>query len=739
MCSGKVIRAALFGLAVVCSAAPVAGDTVSVDRLFEPPALYGDAANSFQMVQNDTGVLYVRSPAISPHEAELWLYDRLTATSRRVLGAGDLPPLKAPSLVEWARDERLRRRHGGITGFDVSPDKTRALFAWGGDVYIHDLATAQTKPLTKTPAPEMDPSFSPDGSHVAYVRDGDLYLYDLAAGRERRLTNRKHKGVRYGVAEYIAAEEMRRMTGYFWSPRSDQIAVIRTDTKPVGETGAPLIFADGVRPAPEPYPYAGGKNVAVQLLLLGVDDGRRRNVRLDLNGGYLARLMWLPDGSGFLAVIQSRDQKTLRLSRYSMNGEASGDVLVETDEVALPLHDDLVVLPRQGDVLWRSARPVGERIYRYTLRGELLGPLTPPDMYVDGIVAVDEEQNKLYVEGWVNDPLSRHLYVMDLDPATADAPVNLTPEEGLHQTKVFPKQNMILDRHAHVDAPPSVVIRDLTGASLGYLIDNRVVEGHPYAPYKPHHVTPVFGSLTAPDGTPLYYRFYKPAATGRVPVIVYMYGGPGVQVVTRGFDPLWIQAAVAKGYGVFSLDNRGSGRRGRDFARPLYGGFGDVDVTDQRLGLAYLRSLPFVDANRLALYGWSYGGYLALKVAAAEGEAVRAAIAGAPATDWRLYDTHYTERYLGRPQDNAALYDKAGVLADVPKLGRSRLLLVHGLADDNVLMAHATKLMAALQAQGTVFEMAVYPGVGHGFRRPEQDRQFHRLLFDFFDRTLAAP
>src|SRR5690606_36308964 len=135
---------------------------------------------------------------------------------------------------------------------------------------------------------------------------------------------------------------------------------------------APLIFDDGVRPSPEPYPYAGGKNVAVQSLLLGVDDGRRRSVRLDLNGGYLARLMWLPDGSGFLAVIQSRDQKTLRLSRYSMNGEASGDVLVQTDEVALPLHDDLVVLPRQGDVLWRSARPVGERIYRYTLRGELL-------------------------------------------------------------------------------------------------------------------------------------------------------------------------------------------------------------------------------------------------------------------------------------------------------------------------------------------------------------------------------
>lgn len=724
----------LMALLAAPDAAQAQAQALTVDRLTAIPALHGDAAHAFSLTPDGASLVYVRRPAIAPDRSEVWIYHLQSQENRPLLTAADLPPPSAPTVEEIAQNERLRRGQGGFPDYQLSADGKSLLLPWGGDLYLFAPADGRITRLTETPAAELDASFSPDGKKIAYVRDGDFYVRDLTSARERRLTRRDHPLVRYGLADYIAAEEMNRFSGYFWSPRSDRLAVVRTDARPLTAM-ANLLDGDGVATA-TPYPRAGGPNVDARLYLMDTGGGRRE-VKLGLADGYLARLKWLPDGGGFLIVSQTRDQKTLRVTLFSARGERIGDVVTETSAKALALHDDIAVVPKQGALIWGSSRDGGQRLFLYNLDGRLLGALTPPALYVDGLVAVDEEAGKLYAEGWLDDPLSRQLFSVDLDPASDDAPQLLTPEPGIHQTRVFARHNLILDRQSAADAPPSVMVRDLSGAPHGFLVDNRVRDGHPYAPFAAAHVPPEFGTLKAADGQTLHHRLYRPASAVPAPVIVHMYGGPGGQLVNRGWVPLWYQAALAKGYAVFSLDNRGTARRGAAFAQALHGEFGRVDVADQRLGLAYLRRLPFIDGTRIALYGWSYGGYLAIKTAAAEGAAVRAVAAGAPVTDWRLYDTHYTERYLGMPQDNPAAYDRASVLTDLSGL-RARLLLAHGLADDNVLFDHSIRLMTALQSQGVVFEFIAYPGAGHGVRGTATERHFYRSLFDFLDRTLMV-
>jgi dipeptidyl-peptidase-4 len=305
-----------------------------------------------------------------------------------------------------------------------------------------------------------------------------------------------------------------------------------------------------------------------------------------------------------------------------------------------------------------------------------------------------------------------------------------------------------LDIFSTPDQPPSVTLRAVSGASLGTLVANALDADHPYTRFLDEHVPTEFGTISARDGQTLYYRIMKPreiVAGRRYPAIVDVYGGPGAQDVRRAWDNsarnndgFFHQYLAQQGYVVFALDNRGTGHRGVRFETALHRRFGSVEVEDQVAGAEFLKSLPYVDGERIGIFGWSYGGYMALMCAMQAPDAFAAAIAGAPVTDWRLYDTHYTERYLGTPQENPDGYAWSDVITHAEGL-RAPLLVMHGMADDNVLFTNSTALFRKLQDLGKPFEIMVYPGGKHGLLRdPRAGLHAYRMVKRFFDERLGA-
>jgi dipeptidyl-peptidase 4 len=297
-----------------------------------------------------------------------------------------------------------------------------------------------------------------------------------------------------------------------------------------------------------------------------------------------------------------------------------------------------------------------------------------------------------------------------------------------------------IDTFSDPRTPPQVSLRTADGRFAAWIEHNELAPGHPYWPYHDSLVVPTFGTLAAADGQALHYRVYKPLGfdpARRYPVFMTYYGGPGRQYVTRAWGAHFEQYMAQHGYVVFALDNRGTPRRGRAFSDAIFRRLGKAEVADQLAGVAWLKTQSYVDARRIGLFGWSYGGYQTLMLLAQGGDAFAAGVAVAPVTDWALYDTHYTERYLGTPRDNAQGYELSGVLHWLGGMRSDRLLLVHGMADDNVLFANSTRLMAALQERGTQFRLMTYPGAKHGLSTPALKKHVYTLIASFLDAKLG--
>jgi dipeptidyl-peptidase-4 len=291
--------------------------------------------------------------------------------------------------------------------------------------------------------------------------------------------------------------------------------------------------------------------------------------------------------------------------------------------------------------------------------------------------------------------------------------------------------------------PPQTRLHSIDGEQQRFIDENALDESHPYHPYLSHHVEPEFGTLTASDGQTLHYRLIKPFnfdETKRYPVVVGVYGGPCARRVKKQWDPgeAWAQHMAQQGFVHFTLDNRGSSERGKVFEEPIHGLLGEIEIADQKRGVRWLQSQDFVDPERVGIFGWSYGGYMAIMALAKASDVFKAAVSVAPVTDWHLYDTHYTERYLGHPVDNPEGYARSAVFPYLDDL-KGDLLVVHGMADDNVLFEHTTKLYAALQKRKIAFETMAYPGSKHSIAEAHNRVHLFQMITRFFQRTLGKP
>ena len=740
------MRLALFALMTVATALPAHAEKLTLEAITGSAPLSGPTLTKPQIAPDGTRVTFLRGKDSDRNRLDLWEYDVASGQTRLLVDSSVvLPGEEVLSDEEKARRERQRiAALSGIVDYQWSPDGKALLFPLGGELYFHDLAKSgreAVRKLTDGGGFATDPKISPKGGFVSFIRDRNLWVIDLASGKEVRLTGDGSDTVGNGVAEFVADEEMDRHTGYWWAPDDSAIAFARIDETPVPVQKRYEVYPDRTEVIEQRYPAAGDPNVRVQLGVIAPKSGAKPRW-IDLGKDpdiYLARVDWR-DPQRLTFQRQSRDQKKLELIEATLATGGQRTLVTETSKTWVPLHSDLRFL-KDGRLLWSSERSGFEHLYIVSEDGSTLTALTQGEWVVDGLLAVDEAAGLAYVSGTRDGATETHVYAV---PLSGGQPRRLTQAPGMHAATFARNASVFVDSWSSDTTLPQIELFKADGTKLATLLANDVTDQtHPYAKYRAAHQPTTSGTLTAADGTtPLHYSLIRPAgfdAKKQYPVVVFVYGGPAAQTVTRAWpgrsDSFFNQYLAQQGYVVFSLDNRGTPRRGAAFGGALYGRQGTVEVDDQLRGVEWLKSQSFVDPARIGVYGWSNGGYMTLMLLAKHSQAYACGVAGAPVTDWALYDTHYTERYMDLPKANEAGYREASVFTHLDGMGAGKLLLIHGMADDNVLFTNSTALMSALQKRGQPFELMTYPGAKHGLKGADN---LHRLKLteNFFDRCL---
>lgn len=752
------MRQLVWGFLLMSMTGQAGADSLTLERMFADPALTGPTPIAVKVSPDGRSVGLLRGRPSDQYQLDFWSYDLRDGSLKLRANSTDLVPAETLSDEEKARRERARTADlHGIVDYQWAPDGRHVLFVLGGNLYLSDLdQPAGTKPrqLTNTGQAAIDPKVSPKGNFVSFVRDQNLWLIDLRSGAERRLTTDGGGVIHNAEAEFVAQEEQSQTSGYWWAPDESAIAYKRFDESAVPIVKRLEVYPDRTAIVEQRYPAAGNPNVTVRLGIIAPDGSGQRWIDLGADADiYLPRVDWTPDSRSIAFQRLSRNQKQLDLVLVDAKTLASHKLLTETSATWINLSDDLHFLKNQPAFLWSSDRTGNRHLYLYGLDGSKRAALTAGDWQVDGLLAVDESRGLAYFSSNLESVTDQQVYATHLDGRDAGSPRRITRGDGWH-TAEFPQDaksvELFVDRYSNEVSPTSVAVTAADGRRLAWIEENALKPDHPYYPFVAAHSRPEYGTLRAEDGQTLHYSLIKPPGFDshhRYPVFLQVYGGPGVQEVIRAFPQtptgLIGQYMAQQGYVVFQLDNRGSARRSRAFQDAIYHRLGEVEVADQLAAVHWLASQPFVDRDRIGVFGWSYGGYMTLKLLAKGSDILAAGAAVAPVTDWRLYDTAYTERYLGTPQEQPGAYDTSGVLGQVDGI-RSPLFLAHGMADDNVLFANSTSLMSELQTRGIQFELMTYPGAKHGLSTPAMKRHVFTAIQAFFDarvknRTLPAP
>ncbi len=687
-----------------------------LERVFAAPDLAGPQPRALKLSPDGALLTFLRARTDDKDRLDLWARDTTTGAERMLVDS--LKIGTGAALSEAEKMQRERARIGalkGIVAYDWAADGRSLLVPLDGDLYLATL-DGQARRITDVPGGVLNADVSPRGGFVSYVRDQNVWVQPIAGGAARALTSEGRGTVHFGEAEFVAQEEMHRDEGYWWSPDDRYLAVERFDEAPVKVFTRAAIGATGTAIYEQRYPAAGTPNVLVDLYVMRADGSGK--VKVDLGGDpdiYLARVDWLPDGSALLVQRENRAQTKLDVLRVDPATGKSTILFTENARAKSWINlSDSYRLMADGGLLWRSERDGFGHLWR--LKDGRWTQLTKGDWVVTGLVAVDEAKGRAYFTGNKDDVLEQQLYALDLKRGA----ITRLTERGWYNsvTADGAAQRFVVTR-SNPNQPPQTYLADADGKRLAWINENRVEGAHPYAPYVATHQPMRFGTIKAADGTTdLHWQMVTPRLEPgkRYPVFFQHYGGPGSQGVARNWKNPLIQHLVGKGWIYFEVDNRGTPNRGVDFESAIWHAMGTVEVADQRKGADYLKTLDFVDARRIATFGWSYGGYMSLKMIEADQGVYAAAISGAPVTDWHLYDTHYTERYMGDPRTDGIAYDASRAVID-PKKITTPMLLIHGMADDNVFLDNATKVAAELQAANMPFDMMFYPGKTHSASR----------------------
>ncbi|MBI3669827.1 MAG: DPP IV N-terminal domain-containing protein [Acidobacteria bacterium] len=709
---------------------------LTVERIYGQPSLSGTLTTGLEWSPEGKLLSYFQRTGEGPEaKTDIWVLDADTGERRKLVDS----EMMVEFLPHSGGTQGQQTGLGRVTPqrYFWAPGGDALLFVSSGDLYWFDLTKKTAKKLTgaaqgKTKAEVTDPKISPDGRWVSFVRNYDLWVVNTATGQEKQLTQSGREELMNGQLDWVYPEELDIRTAYWWAPDSSHIAYLQMDERPVTKYPLVNLLSYTGETQMMRYPKAGDANPVVRVGVVPVtggktrwmDTGRETNI-------YIARVTWLRDGKRLAIQRMNRPQNKLELLFADVADGSTRVILSEEDKFWINLHDDLYFFADGRRFLWSSERDGFRHLYLYELSGKLLKQLTRGNWQVTGLAAVDEKRRAVYFMAAEKSPLERHLYRVSLDDGALG---RVSREDGTHTVSIAPDYEHYVDTYSDAMTPPRQNLMRSDGFLQAVISENKVAELETYG------LQPVeFFTVPGADGTPLYAMMIKPPgfdASRKYPVIVHLYGGPHGQVVRNAWGSanfLWHQMMAQKGYVIFALDNRGMAARGHAFETVLYRRMGQEELADQVAGVNFLKSKPWVDGARIGIWGWSYGGYMTCIAMLNAADVFKVGFAGAPVTDWRQYDTIYTERYMGLPKENEEGYKQSSPVTHAAKL-KGKLLIAFGTGDDNVHFANTVGLSEQFIKAGRYVEYQMYPGRGHGISdRPARIHLFNRVTQFFLD------
>ncbi len=667
-------------------------------------------------------------PSDDGHGREFRVFNPATGAQEVVVSADVLEDI-APSPSQASKEEReiTRRTRFGVPDYHWAPDGKTILFTSTGRILLYDLSTRTTKALAPSKSGVLDPKFSPDGARIAFVYEHDIWMVPVAGGEEKQLTFGGRELILHGDLDWVYPEELGVRSGYHWSPDSRHIAFLELD-----ETLVPIypITEELSRQATvdlQRYPKPGDPNPRVRVGIVEVASGA--TAWIDRAAEYIPRVQWV-DGQNLSVQLLNRGQDTLELVLVDPSTGRSRSVATETDPHWVNVTNDLTFLEGGKKLLWTSERTGFRHVYLWEGEGTNLRPLTSGAWEVSGVVGVDESKGLVYFTANRDDPVGQDLYRVKLDGSGLE---RLTRERGTHEIDMSPKATAYLDSFSSMTDPGRTTFHDLTNGAEKSFHEELALSDYSL-------VTPETELLDTPDGAKVGLLLMKPEHLEpgkKYPLVAYIYGMPGFPTIRDswgGSRYLFHQFLVQQGFIVAQIDDRTSSVWGHKYAALGDHNIGPVAVKDHEVAVEYLTSLPYVDAEHLGVWGWSGGGFTTT-FHMTHTKLFKFGVAGAPVTDWHLYDSVYTERYMGTPAEDPEAYERTSSIEGAKSYG-GRLLLIFGTHDDNVHPQNSIELIHALIENRQQFDLMVYPNQTHGIRGKNELIHLWTMIYEHLEKNL---
>lgn len=659
---------------------------------------------------------------------EFRVFDPATGAQEVLVSADALRDI-APSPTQASKEEReiTRRTRFGVPGYHWAPDGKSILFTSSGRIVLYDPSTRTTGQLAPSKSGVLDPKFSPDGSRIAFVYQHDVWMVPVGGGEEKQLTFGGRELILHGDLDWVYPEELGIRSGYYWSPDSRHIAFLELDetlvpTYPITEELARQATVDLQR-----YPKPGDPNPRVRVGFVDVESGA--TAWIDRAAEYIPRIHWV-DSQTVSVQLLNRGQDRLELVLADPASGRSRSVLTETDPHWVNVTNDLTFLDGGRKFLWTSERTGFRHIYLWEGEGAELRPLTQAQWQVSGIAGVDDKKGLVYFTANRDNPVGEDLYRVNLDGSALE---RLTKEEGTHDIDMSPKATAYLDSFSSMTDPGRTTFHDLaTGEEKPFHEEPKLGD---YSLVKPERQL-----LDAPDGAKVGLLLMKPESLEpgkKYPLVAYIYGMPGFPTIRDAWGGnryLFHQFLVQQGFIVAQIDDRTSSIWGHKYAALGDHNIGPVAVKDHEVAVEYLTSLPYVDAEHTGVWGWSGGGFTTT-FHMTHTRLFKYGVAGAPVTDWHLYDSIYTERYMGTPAEDPDAYERTSSIEGAKNYG-GRLLLIFGTHDDNVHPQNSIELIHALIENRQQFDLMIYPNKTHGIRGNNELIHLWTMVYDHLERNL---
>ena len=764
-------RAALFVLVSSLSFAQqlASPPELTVEKIFAEGGITGRQPETVDWSPDGKKITYVLRDNSGEH-GQLWFVDVATGVPAVLVTEERLDSLLKPVSAIKSEREKERRERYRVAGYHWAPDSRHILFDSNGQLWLYDTASKTGVPVTSAPEPVEDPKSSPDGDHISYIRNHNLFIHATRGVREDQLTREHDPEILDGEVDWVYAEELDARSNYFWSPDSKRIALLQMNEKPVPTY--PLTDLTEVHPGvdAQKYPQAGDPNPLVRLGVVRV--GGFHGLTISASSGdvhwftlpeqethdenlipaavgsesdiYIPRFGWV-NNHVLYAVAMNRLQNEEKLYFIDADSGRSRLMLDEKSDTWIELTNAIVRSPefmaflKSGQFLWTSWRDGHTHLYLYKFDARdplasdatLARQLERGDYEVFDIKDVDESGGRVFFTANKDDPRQRQLYSVRLDGPDMQ---QISKEEGTHDTDFSPDHQHYVDDFSALMTPPQLSLCSVAKGCAPPFWESRSVAEY-------HLAKPEMLEFRADDGTVLYGSLLLPPnmqAGARIPLLTNPYGGPESMTVANewgGNHFLFDQMLSREGIPVLHVDNRGMGARGKKFAAALQHNFGEIELKDQLAALdQILQKFPQLDANNIGWWGWSYGGYMTL-YAMTHSARFHSGVSVAPVTDWRNYDSIYTERYMGLPQQNSTGYERSSPVHDAKNL-HGDLLLVHGTGDDNVHFNNTIQMIEALIQAKQHFELMLYPGKTHGISGPVDQTDVYNRIKAHFERTL---